>query len=478
MPDNLETRFSQEVRKLKQKKRKLMLWRVGLLLLLVMIVSGLVFLWYQSNYVLKIGNSNINLNAIVFSVIGLIIVTFIVIFNIKNRTSFYFGDWRLNYLKNIKIKYLLGWSTLLIVLIYQSNPSLLDAPISSLMTYVIHRPTPPVLKSPWPWQENAKIHPIIANMPSHIETSIQSVAKYIAQQESDPYLRIKAIHDYVISRVSYDLDVLKTGIRPSQDAQTVFFSHKAVCEGYANLFMALGRNMGADVVYISGKIRRDLAPVDLIPNVFRLLESNYDWTNHAWNAVKVSGNWQLVDTTWDDTESNEFSSAYSSEYLMLPPQVMSISHFPKQSSWQLLPSSEDYNNFEKKPVLTPQFFIDKLQLISPNEYQTNVKEVAVIKIATSPNYQKKIVGIFEKIQKSEPSLWELPGSGNFLEGNQDKQREKPDMKLCQSQTNANGETEISCNFSEPGDYQVVVLSLESQAKLSFLGQLKFHALLH
>ena len=111
-----------------------------------------------------------------------------------------------------------------------------------------------------------------------IEKSIKSVAEYIAQQESDPYLRIKALHDYVISRVTYDVNVLKTGLRPAQDAQTVFSTRKAVCEGYANLFMALGRAIGVDVVFIGGKVRRDLAPVDLIPTTLRLLNSNYDWT--------------------------------------------------------------------------------------------------------------------------------------------------------------------------------------------------------
>jgi transglutaminase/protease-like cytokinesis protein 3 len=172
------------------------------------------------------------------------------------------------------------------------------------MTHLAHNPTPPLSSSPWPWQEYQTIHPVIASLTPEVESSIKSVAQYIAKNESDPYLQIKAIHDYVVSRVTYDLDVLKTGRRPSQDARTVFKTHKAVCEGYANLFLELGQEVGLDVAYIRGKVRQDLAPLDLIPEAFRLINPTYDWTLHAWNAVKVGGYWQLVDTTWDDSRSD------------------------------------------------------------------------------------------------------------------------------------------------------------------------------
>ena len=39
--------------------------------------------------------------------------------------------------------------------------------------------------------------------------------------------------------------------------EQVFLTGKAVCEGYANLFIALGREIGVEVVFIGGKVRRD-----------------------------------------------------------------------------------------------------------------------------------------------------------------------------------------------------------------------------
>ncbi|WP_392531985.1 transglutaminase domain-containing protein [Nostoc sp. C117] len=478
MPENLENHLLKEIRKLKQKNRKRIIRRIGVLLLLVGIVSGFIYLFFQDNYIWNLGNSAISGTVLLLIFLVLIVVGFLFIYLTKDRVylvryNFPVFSEKISRLKRIPPKYLLGYTLLLIALIDVINPSLILNQINGLVNFIVYKPTPPTLSSPWPWKDNTKIHPVVANIPSNIETTIQSVAKYIYQHESDPYLRIKAIHDYVISRVTYDLEVLKTGIRPDQDAQTVFSTHKAVCEGYANLFMALGRAMGADVVYVRGKIRRDLAPIDLIPKVFRLLYSDYDWTNHAWNAVKILDNWQLVDTTWDDGDSSEFADSYSADYLILPPEVMSISHFPQQLDWQLLPHREDYNTFEQKPILSPQFFTEELKLISPTEYRTKVQKVAAIKIGSSPNYHKKIVALFTKAQKTESSLWDLPLSLNLLEDNQDTQAKLQNFKKCQSQPNAGGETEIFCQFLEPGDYEVLVFSLGQ--KVSFLGQLKFNA---
>ncbi|WP_413160764.1 transglutaminase domain-containing protein [Capilliphycus salinus ALCB114379] len=337
------------------------------------------------------------------------------------------------------------------------------------MTYLVNNPTPPFVSSPWPWKEHQTIHPIISSITPDVETSIKSVAQYIAQYETDPYLQVKAIHDYVITRVTYDLDVLQTGVRPSQDAQTVFLTHKAVCEGYANLFKELGRAIGLDVVYIKGKVRQDLAPLDLIPKAFRLLESNYDWTLHAWNAVKIEGNWQLVDTTWDDTGSKDL---YSADYLMLHPELMIISHLPLIQGWQLLGRSKNYQSFENQPILTPQFFAQGLTMISPEEYQTTTEKNAVIELRTFAQKPQIIGALFSKINESNLLVWDL------LLSNSSNQHQQ--LKPCRTQTEAS-KIRLSCQFPEPGEYQVLLFSLAPEShspnrKITRIGQLKFRSL--
>ncbi|MBD0335060.1 MAG: hypothetical protein ICV62_06200 [Cyanobacteria bacterium Co-bin13] len=368
----------------------------------------------------------------------------------------------------------LGLGLLLVIVVHRANTYQGASPTDSLLIRLVYNPTPSAVASPWPWKDQQAIHPAVAAMPPAVETNIKSVAAYLSQQESDPYLQVKAIHDYVVSRLSYDLQVLQTGIRPSQDAARVFRTHRAVCEGYANLFTALAQAMGLEVAYVRGSIRRDLAPLDLIPGTLRLTQSDYNWTLHAWNAVKIEDSWQLVDTTWDDATDSDEASFYSADYLMLPPEVMIKSHLPEHTGWQLLPQTVDRKTFEAKPILRPQFFAEGLSLIEPTGYKT---EVPVTAQADSPQiqlsslgYPHQLAAIF--IPAQTDSAW-LATLAHALGSNR-AQQTAADAQRCQSLQNQET-TQIFCPFPKPGLYEVLLFSLDKDSE-SFLGQLKFQVL--
>jgi magnesium-transporting ATPase (P-type) len=85
MPKNLENHFLEEVRKLKQKKRKRIVRRVGVLLLLLSMVGGFAYLFYQGNPILRIGNLAISIPTLLLSIFGLIIICSLVIYIIKHQ---------------------------------------------------------------------------------------------------------------------------------------------------------------------------------------------------------------------------------------------------------------------------------------------------------------------------------------------------------------------------------------------------------
>lgn len=209
--------------------------------------------------------------------------------------------------------------------------------------------------------EKAELHPAVANMPASVETSIEAVAKYIAQQESDPFQRVKALHDYVADRIAYDAPAFfGQAPRPPQDAETVFRTRKAVCAGYAKLLEALGQAIGEEIVYVVGDSRSEV--------------SDLNGGSHAWNAAKIGGNWYLIDATWDSgyVEPSGFTKKYGSSYLFPPPEVMVISHFPNDAAWQLLPQPLARGDFLRQPMLRPKFFAEGLKLLSPTRSQTDV----------------------------------------------------------------------------------------------------------
>ncbi|MEL7419225.1 MAG: transglutaminase domain-containing protein [Cyanobacteria bacterium J06555_3] len=364
---------------------------------------------------------------------------------------------RINY-KRVQVRHMIGIALLLFLIFCQRN--LGANPINRLITKLAYNPTPPVLESPWSWSDK-ELHPLIAKMTPETEKSIKSVADYIAKNESDPYLRIKAIHDYVINRVEYDLDVLTTGNRPKQDAQTVFKTHEAVCEGYAKLFQALAKAMGAEVAYVRGRVREEFAPVDLIPFYLRAGTSKHDWTLHAWNAVKIDGSWQLVDTTWDDNKQNK----YSADYLMLPPQAMIVSHFPHLAAWQLLAQPRNRKSFENSPILQPQFFAQGLTLITPQKYETEADTKVLIKIKTPKDYRQKVIAMSTPSKQNKLFNWQI-----FQQKSSSSQSDR-DIFECQTKT-ADRNIEITCDLPKSGQHKVLIYS---QSGIStFLGEFKFN----
>ncbi len=146
-----------------------------------------------------------------------------------------------------------------------------------------------------------------------------------------------------------------------------------------------------------------------------------------------------------------------------------------QKAWQLLEYPKDFKSFENQPILTPQFFAEKFTIISPTDYQTHVQNMALIEIGSSSNSQRRVEAVFAKRSQSEFLLWNFPSTNPFI------QEKKSEITICKSQNHRGKKTQIYCQFSEPGDYQVLLLSLDLRnhslrPKVNLIGQLKFRSL--
>lgn len=236
------------------------------------------------------------------------------------------------------------------------------------------KPPPPVADDPvvwntggthWPWKN--EISTVVAGMQPHDETSIAAVARYIASRESDPFKRVKALHDWVVTRLEYDHASTKPGQRKPQDANSVFVSRLGVCEGYARLLVELGKQTGDTIVYLGGDVREEngaAAPV-----------------GHAWNAVKLAGAWYLVDTTWDDPVGDDnHSRSYRTDYLFIPPNVAIWSHFPDDARWQLLEKPLSRGDFLRQPFARPGIAREGLTLKSPNRVAVDASDTLDVEL--------------------------------------------------------------------------------------------------
>ncbi len=104
-----------------------------------------------------------------------------------------------------------------------------------------------------------------------------------ALEYSTPYEQEKAVHDYIVLNCAYDMRVVNGETISVFDdvfyAEGVFKNGVAVCDGYSKAFQLCMDILGIECIRVTGY---------------------GNGGGHAWNAVKLDGEWYMVDVTWDD----------------------------------------------------------------------------------------------------------------------------------------------------------------------------------
>ncbi|MFT4565854.1 MAG: hypothetical protein ACI9FN_000807 [Saprospiraceae bacterium] len=171
--------------------------------------------------------------------------------------------------------------------------------------------------------ENIDIAP---NLPS---IDIASFTHDLVSNADTDKDKIWTIYKYVIDHISYDKSAYKNGIRRiNRNNSDVLRRKTAVCWGYSELIREMCSYAGIKCLSISG-YARDLQ----IPS------RSFEKANHAWNAVRLNGEWFLLDATWASGISSEedyFMSVYGVDYFLTPPALFIKNHFPLLPMWQLL----------------------------------------------------------------------------------------------------------------------------------------------
>src|ERR1019366_4817445 len=132
----------------------------------------------------------------------------------------------------------------------------------------------------------------------------------------------------------------------------------SVCDGYANLVQALGAAMGLQVEIVSG------------------WSKGYGYksggrfsgsTNHSWNAVRVDGQWRLMDATWGSgyLDGNmRFVRMFQEHYFLTVPDAFVFDHFPADPRWQLADPPISMAEFTDLVYLRPMFFQGGFKIVS------------------------------------------------------------------------------------------------------------------
>lgn len=109
----------------------------------------------------------------------------------------------------------------------------------------------------------------IAAMHKAIEEETDNILLYIENDMTD-FEKVMTVHDYMVIHYDYDYTYENHTI-------SIMVTKTGVCESYTFAFMHIMDILGIESRYVSSRLM-----------------------NHAWNLVKINGNWYHIDLTWDD----------------------------------------------------------------------------------------------------------------------------------------------------------------------------------
>jgi len=276
------------------------------------------------------------------------------------------------------------------------------------------RPTQEPLQA-WGTYRTGRIDPRVLEVPAEIQRGIfrkpekyvEPLVSFLIDEARDDFHKAKLLHDWVAQNIEYDVEGYFTGDykRSGTGFADTLRRGSSVCNGYAGLFEHMCSLAGLECVKISGYGRgyghRLFRPEDPTKG------------NHAWNAVKIAGNWHLMDITWDAghiADTREYTRRYRTDFLFLEPEKFLHTHFPTEAKWQLLAAPLSSDEFLDLPCLRGEFFGLGLDLAEPVAALTQAGESTTLELLVPE-------GVRLRAHVTTPDDEEVPNL-TFIEGGQ------------------------------------------------------------
>lgn len=223
--------------------------------------------------------------------------------------------------------------------------------------------------------ERVDAHALAA--PDSAEQSLDALAAYLNSGATNDTERARAVYRWITAEVDYDAEAFFAGDYGLLTPEEVLAEREAICSGYSRLFEALAERMGLETEEVIGFSKGYTSAIGELDDV-----------NHAWNAVQVDGQWQLVDVTWGSgylDEQGAFVESFNPHYFLTPPVQFINDHYPEDEQWQLLGEPISAETFANSPDLSPAFYQYDLALDSHTSAVLSAADRIALTIATPPD---------------------------------------------------------------------------------------------
>lgn len=158
--------------------------------------------------------------------------------------------------------------------------------------------------------------------------TLDGLVAYLVETARDDADKARAIFRWITENIEYDAAGFFSGQYGDLSAEGVLKRRKAVCSGYAELFSRMAKLAGLEVISIRGYVK----------DVLHQNGEPFADTNHDWSAVRLAGQWYLLEPTWgagglDDT--GQFKKHFSERYFLVDPGQLAYTHFAADPRWHV-----------------------------------------------------------------------------------------------------------------------------------------------
>ena len=184
------------------------------------------------------------------------------------------------------------------------------------------------------------------NAPASAASTLITLSAYLTTPAKTELAKARSVYAWITSHIRYD-ETAFSGQKYSSEveyANRSLRSRKAVCTGFALLFKHLLGPAGIEVASIKGYARTfDSEAGQPIQRV-----------DHEWNAVRLDGDWFLLDVAWAQTTAK--NSKPNDYFFLTEPTEFAANHFPTDPRWQLLDTTVSKTQFDRFPKLYDAYF--------------------------------------------------------------------------------------------------------------------------
>ena len=193
-----------------------------------------------------------------------------------------------------------------------------------------------VLPEDYTKEEEMKMHQELLDKVDEIVASIP--------EGSSDFDKAKFLHDYIAENCYYDHAALN-----DKDAVFCYTAYgclvegKAVCAGYTNAYSLLMRKAGIECGYSWGY--------------------PYAGDSHAWNYVKLDGDYYWVDVTWDDLDMEKKGGLVVNDtYFMITSEMMRRTRsLDREQNFAPECTATEYNYFRQNDAYFTEYDSDKVK---------------------------------------------------------------------------------------------------------------------